>query len=238
VFTQNNLFTENRGLGMQTIFNFISGRALAIACVALMATMSFAQSPAAAASHKGHTHEAHKSDDIYRGYFEDSQIEDRTLLDWQGDWQSVYPYLFDGSLEPVMEHKAETGEKSAEEYRAYYQTGYKTDVERIVIDGDTFTFYREGKPIQADYASDGREVLTYKKGNRGVRYIFKKIAGDDAAPMFIQFSDHAIAPGKASHYHLYSGNDRAALLKDITNWPTYYPSSLTADEIVEEMLAH
>lgn len=223
---------------MQNIFIFRYGRALGIACAVLMATMSLAHSPAAAASDKGHTHEAHKSDDIYRGYFEDSQIEDRTLSDWQGDWQSVYPYLLDGSLEPVMAHKAAHGEKSAEEYRAYYQTGYKTDVERITIDGDIFTFYREGKPVAAQYAPDGREVLTYKKGNRGVRYIFRKTAGDDAAPMFVQFSDHAIAPGKAGHYHLYSGNDRAALLEEVTNWPTYYPSGLTADEIVKEMLAH
>lgn len=223
---------------MHNNFIFSSGRALGIACAVLMATMSLTHSPAAAASDKGHSHEAHKSDDIYRGYFEDSQIKDRTLSDWEGDWQSVYPYLLDGSLDPVMARKAEQGEKSAEELRAYYQTGYKTDVERIVIDGDIFTFYREGKPVQAHYVSDGHEVLTYKKGNRGVRYIFKKAAGDADAPMFVQFSDHAIAPMKAGHYHLYFGNNRAALLEEITNWPTYYPSGLTADEIVKEMLAH
>lgn len=32
--------------------------------------------------------------------------------------------------------------------------------------------------------------------------------------------------------------DRAALLEEVTNWPTYYPAALTADEIVAEMLAH
>lgn len=216
------------------------GRALLIACAVLMATMTLANRAAEAASDKSHdhAHETKQSDDIYRGYFEDSQIKDRTLSDWQGDWQSVYPYLLDGSLTPVMAHKAEHGDKSAEDYRAYYEIGYKTDVGRITIDGDTFTFYREGKPVKAQYAPDGHEVLVYKKGNRGVRYIFKKTTGDDAAPMYVQFSDHAIAPGKAGHYHLYSGNDRAALLEEVTNWPTYYPSSLTADEIVKEMLAH
>jgi hypothetical protein len=154
---------------MQDTISGRFGKALGIVCAVMMAMMALAGTPAAAASDKSHSHEAHKSDDIYRGYFEDSQIEARTLADWEGDWQSVYPYLVDRSLDPVLAHKAENGEKTLEEYRAYYQTGYKTDVERIVIDGDTFTFYREGNATSAHYASDGHEVLTYKKGNRGVR---------------------------------------------------------------------
>ena len=92
--------------------------------------------------------------------------------------------------------------------------------------------------MTARYASDGHEVLTYEKGNRGVRFIFKKREGDPDAPEFIQFSDHQIAPAKADHFHLYWGNDRAALLEEVTNWPTYYPSSLDAEQIVREMIAH
>ena len=222
--------------------NFIVsyGRALGIGCAMLMATLALANGTVEAASDKtqSHAHYSKQTDDIYRGYFEDSQIKPRTLADWEGDWQSVYPYLLAGSLDQVLAHKAEESEKTVEDYRAYYQTGYKTDVERIDINGDILTFYRDGNPAQAHYASDGHEVLTYKKGNRGVRYIFKKTAGDDGAPMFIQFSDHAIAPNKAGHYHLYFGNDRAVLLEELTNWPTYYPSNMTAQDIVEEMLAH
>ncbi|WP_280113886.1 zinc metallochaperone AztD [Devosia sp. LC5] len=196
-------------------------------------------------AHEGHEHgdEAHDhghdhDSQIYKGYFEDAQIAARALSDWEGDWQSVYPYLQDGTLDPVMEHKAESGEQTAEEYRAYYEIGYRTNVERITIEGDTVTFYEDGKPLAARYASDGYEVLTYAKGNRGVRFIFKKSAGEDAAPQFIQFSDHAIAPQDAGHYHLYWGDDRAALLEEVTHWPTYYPSSLGAGEIVDEMIAH
>ena len=70
------------------------------------------------------------------------------------------------------------------------------------------------------------------------RYVFEKVEGDDAAPDFIQFSDHGIFPEDASHYHLYWGDDRAALLEEVTNWPTYYPSSLSSEEIAQEMLAH
>ena len=184
---------------------------------------------------QGHSH---GDEQIYKGYFEDSQIADRPLSDYAGDWQSVYPYLQDGTLDPVMAHKAESGDKSAEEYKAYYEVGYRTDVERITIEGDTVTFYRDGKPTSARYADDGYEVLTYKKGNRGVRFIFQKSEGDEAAPDYIQFSDHRIAPAKTDHYHLYWGDDRAALLEEVTNWPTYYPSALSAGEIVKEMNAH
>ncbi|MCQ0970812.1 metal-binding protein ZinT [Paracoccus sp. TK19116] len=189
-----------------------------------------------------HSHDhAHGSDadrTAAKGYFEDDEVAMRPLSDWEGDWQSVYPYLMAGDLNPVMEHKAETGDKTAEEYRAYYETGYQTDVDRITIEGDTVTFYRDGTPAQGRYADDGYEILTYDKGNRGVRFIFAKTEGDAEAPAFIQFSDHIIAPQKADHYHLYWGDDRAALLEELTNWPTYYPSSLSKDEIVAEMTAH
>jgi zinc transport system substrate-binding protein len=136
-----------------------------------------------------------------------------------------------------MAHKAESGEQSAEEYKAYYKVGYKTYIERISIEGDAVTFFKDGKPLKARYTSDGHEILTYDKGNRGVRFIFKKTEGDAGAPVFIQFSDYKIAPAAADHYHLYWGNDRAALLEEVTNWPTYYPSSLSAKQIVEEMIA-
>lgn len=185
-----------------------------------------------------HAHDDEAAKSVYQGYFEDSQIAPRALSDWEGDWQSVFSYLMDGSLDPVMAHKAENGDKSAGEYRAYYEIGYKTDVERITIEGDLVTFYRSGQPVAGHYDSDGYEILDYEKGNRGVRFIFRKVGGDDAAPDYIQFSDHKIAPEKADHYHLYWGDDRAAVLKELTNWPTYYPASLDADQIVAEMLAH
>lgn len=205
--------------------------------LALAAAPTHAQTVTSA--DEAHTHDhAHDQEAIYRGYFEDEQIEERTLADWEGDWQSVYPYLIDGTLDPVMEHKAEHGDMTATEYRTYYETGYATDVDRIVFSGERASFERNGVVAEGQYESDGYEVLTYKAGNRGVRYIFRKIDGDDAAPDFIQFSDHRIAPADSDHFHLYWGDDRAALLEEVTNWPTYYPSSLDGDGILSEMLAH
>ncbi len=180
----------------------------------------------------------HAKSDVYRGYFEDSAIAPRPLSDWQGDWQSVYPYLQDGTLDVVMAYKAESGEKSAAEHRATYETGYRTDVDRIEIDGQTVTFHTPDGAVSGSYASDGYEVLTYAAGNRGVRFIFEKQEGDAEAAEYIQFSDHKIAPESADHYHLYWGDDRAALLEEVSNWPTYYPADLSGEEIAQEMMAH
>ena len=168
----------------------------------------------------------------------EAEIQNRSLSDWAGDWQSIYPLLQDGTLDAVMEHKAESGERTAQEYRAYYETGYKTDVERILIDGSDVTFFRSGQPVQGQYVTDGYEILTYESGNQGVRFIFSKSGGDEAAPQFIQFSDHEIVPTKVDHYHLYWGDDRAELLKEVTNWPTYFPAGLSGAEISAKMMAH
>lgn len=210
------------------------GYALAISTTVIVGGAASAQ----ASSHHKHSHSHGEEKGVQQGYFEDSQVKSRALSDWEGDWQSVYPYLLDGTLDPVMAHKAEHGDKTAAEYRSYYEEGYKTDVTRITIEGKKVTFYRGKDTVSGNYESDGHEILTYKKGNRGVRFIFKKTTGDEAAPQFIQFSDHIIAPEKAEHYHLYWGNDRAALLQQLTNWPTYYPAKLNGKEIVEEMMAH
>ncbi|MDB6454237.1 ZinT family metal-binding protein [Falsirhodobacter sp. 20TX0035] len=189
----------------------------------------------------GHSH-SHAQDpvsqNIQRGLFLDGQIQSRPLSNWEGDWQSVYPLLLDGTLDGVMAHKAETGSKTIEDYKSEYETGYRTNVDRIVIDGNDVAFHEGDKVSQGTYEDDGHETLVYKAGNRGVRYIFRKVSGDDAAPDFIQFSDHGIRDERSGHFHLFWGDDRAALLEEVTNWPTYYPSAMSDEEVAEEMLAH
>lgn len=179
------------------------------------------------------------ANDTTNGWFLTQDVANRSMADYEGEWQSVYPYLKDGSLKKVMEAKAKKGTMSAEEYTKYYDAGYKTDVERITIKGDQITFTRNGKDITATYKYDGYKILDYKKGNRGVRYLFSAV-GDvpDGAPKVVQFSDHGIAPGKAAHFHIFAGDSQEETLKEMDNWPTYYPSSLNKDQIVEEMLAH
>lgn len=186
-----------------------------------------------------HDHDHAQVDkDIYEGRFKDEQVADRPLSDYAGDWQSVYPLLLDGTLDGVLAHKAAHGDKSAAEYRSYYDTGYRTDVHSIQIRDDEVIFHDADSRYRGTYAADGHQILTYAKGNRGVRFIFRKTEGDEKAPDYIQFSDHGIAPGKAWHFHIYRGSDRAALLEEVTHWPTYYPAALGGQQIADEMIAH
>lgn len=179
----------------------------------------------------------------HHGYsrFADSDVRDRSLSDWDGEWQSVYPYLQEGILDEVMERKAENGNKTAEEYRAYYETGYKTDVSKITINAEnnTMCFVKNGVEAKAAYQYKGYQIYDYKSGSRGVRYFFEATDGDADAPKYVQFSDHGIAPGKAEHFHIYFGNEGFdALSQEMEHWPTYYPMDMSGDEIKEDMLEH
>ncbi|MDR1605663.1 MAG: ZinT/AdcA family metal-binding protein [Streptococcaceae bacterium] len=177
---------------------------------------------------------------VAQGYFKDSQVKDRKLSDWAGTWQSVYPLLQNGDLDQVMRYKSLLNkDKTEADYKAYYQAGYKSDVDKIVIKGDTVTFYIKGQAHKATYKYVGKKTLDYGDGARGVRYLFEAVGDTNGAYKYFQFSDHGIAPAKAEHFHIYYGNEsQEALLTELTNWPTYYPSKLSPSEVAQEMVAH
>lgn len=178
---------------------------------------------------------------VYAGYFEDSAVKDRDLSDYAGEWQSVYPYLLDGTFDQVWDYKAKKsgGTMTAEEYKDYYDIGYKTDVNTLKIDGDTMEFIVDGKGHKNTYKYVGYKILTYKKGNRGVRFLFEATNEDAGDYKYVQFSDHNIAPVKTGHFHIFYGNEsQEKLFEEMENWPTYYPTDLSGFEVAQEMLAH
>lgn len=177
---------------------------------------------------------------VYNGYFEDSDIKDRSLSDYVGEWQSVYPYLENGTLDQVFDYKAKlTGKMTAAEYKEYYTKGYKTDISNINITDKTMEFVVNGQKKKFTYKYVGKHTLTYSKGNRGVRFMFEATDADAGEYKYVQFSDHNIAPTKAEHFHIfYGGESQEALFDQLENWPTYYPTKLTGQEIAQEMLSH
>lgn len=91
-----------------------------------------------ACAHGHHSHgkpltEAEKKAEA--GVFDDKDVKDRDLADWEGVWQSVYPYLLNGDLDPVFKKKAaQDKRKTFAEVKAYYRKGYATDVDTIGIE--------------------------------------------------------------------------------------------------------
>jgi Zn/Cd-binding protein ZinT len=175
-----------------------------------------------------------------KGIFNDQDVKDRTLKDWEGIWQSVYPMLQNGDLDPVFKQKAANdNSKTFDQVKAYYQAGYKTDVGKIEIENGAMTFYQGDRVASCQYRYDGHKILHYTSGKKGVRYLFTCTDSASQAPKSVQFSDHTIAPRQSQHFHVYTSNgSQAELLKEMDNWPTYYPEQLYTRQVVDEMLHH
>lgn len=186
--------------------------------------------------------EEDKTKTVETGYFKTKDVKDRKLTDYSGNWQSVYPLLQDGTLDPVWDYKAKSKkDMTAAEYKKYYTAGYKTDVESIKIDGKKhqMTFVRNGKSQTFTYKYAGYKILTYKKGNRGVRYLFEAKEKDAGQFKYIQFSDHGIKPNKAEHFHIFWGSEsQEKLFEEMENWPTYFPAKMSGREVAQDLMSH
>ncbi len=182
----------------------------------------------------GHKEDDHDEKEHASEPFDDSEVEDRPLSDFVGDWKSAYPYLLNGSLDEAIEHSAEDGSMTVEEYHAYYEQGLKADAERLVIGEDgIFTFYVNGEPHQSEYEYKNYLIYWNVYGSKGVRYQYQAKNPENGVPKYVQISDHMIHPGKAEHLHVYVTDvSFEHLVEDTTNWPYYFPSSMTDDELI------
>ena len=145
----------------------------------------------------------------------------------------------------VFEYKSLLNkDKTAQEYKEYYTKGYQTDVSKIAIDGKkmTMTFTKnDGSSVTHTYRYDGYKILTYASGKKGVRYLFTATDSQaaDNPYQYVQFSDHQIDPTTSAHFHIFFGNSsQDEILKEMDNWPTYYPEKLSGLEIAQEMVSH
>ena len=172
--------------------------------------------------------------------FEDDEVQDRSLSDWAGDWQSAYPFALDGTLDDAFAAMAEEGEMTAEEYKTYYQNGYKTDISNINIEGDHIEFtYEDGKKVASDYKYVGYYIQNWSTGTKAAMYRFEAEDKDSGAPVYIEFNDHMIEPAAAEHFHIRMSNESFDAIVDPENsWPTFFPADMTGEEICEHMEGH
>ncbi len=177
-----------------------------------------------------HDHE-HEHEEI-----EESDIKDRTLDEFAGDWKSLYPYLENGDLEEYVEHHAEEHGEEADEVREELLEKWECDAKSISVNGNEITFvFTDGTTKKATYKYAGFLPVKDDDGDiTGVRYQFETDSKD--APRYVQFNDHGHEPeDEVEHFHIYFGNDGFdALMKSGSN-PFFVPDSLTVDEINEEL---
>ncbi|WP_392553630.1 ZinT/AdcA family metal-binding protein [Orbus wheelerorum] len=192
---------------------------------------------------QAHTHNhviSEKTLRISEGIFDDNEVKDRPLSDWQGTWQSLNDYLIAGDLDLVILAKAKKDPtKNFANYKQYYQKGYATDVLFIGIEGEQIDFHKKESEVSCKYHYDGYKILHYTAGNKGVRYLFSCQEKGSNAPKYVQLSDHIIEATPSAHFHIYMGNEsHEKLLTEMDNWPTYYPLSQNKNDIISEMLHH
>ena len=185
-----------------------------------------------------HEHEHEHSKEV--STFEDSEVKDRALSDWEGDWQSAYPLVLDGSLDEAWEHKAEEGDKTADEYKDYYTAGYKTDYTAISIHDDIITFTDDkGNVTKSAYKYNGYYIQNWSTGTKAAMYRFEAEDKEAGAPIYIEFNDHIIEPADAEHFHIRMSNESYdAIVDPEGNWPTFFDASLSPEGVCEEVMGH
>ncbi len=185
-----------------------------------------------------HEHEHDHSKEV--STFEDDEVQDRSLSDWEGDWQSGYPLALDGSLDEAFEAKAENGTMTAEEYKDYYIAGYESEYATISIHDNIIAFTdMEGNTAESVYEYTGYYIQDWSTGTRAAMYRFEAVDKDAGAPVYIEFNDHMIEPEKAEHFHIRMSNESYDAIEDPENkWPTFFPAEYTPDEVCDALAGH
>lgn len=181
-----------------------------------------------------HSHE-HSHEEIH-----EKDIEDRTLSDFSGEWNSLYPVLVSGKLDSLLEKMAKeyVNAVTKEQLFEKYKTSWACEADKIIINGDNITYVTsDGKTMTAKYTYAGFSLQRDDDGDiTSVRYQFETASAK--APKYIQFSDHGYRPGKAEHFHAFFGNDGFDALSVSKEMPSFVEASLTLDEIVEGLDEH
>ena len=172
--------------------------------------------------------------------FEDHEVQDRSLSDWAGSWQSAYPFALDGTLDDAFAAMAEEGEMTADEYKTYYQKGYKTDITNIGIEGDHIAFtYEDGKKVGSDYKYIGYYIQNWSTGTKAAMYRFEAVDRTSGAPVCIEFNDHMIESAAPEHFHIRMSNESFdAIVDPEKSWPTFFPADMTGEDLCEHMEGH
>lgn len=178
--------------------------------------------------HHDHEHEEIEEDDI----------EDRSLSEFEGSWQSLEPLLLNGDLDEYVEHRAEENGQDEADTRSELEEKWACDAVQIDIEGDEITFtYADGTTVTGEYTYAGYVPVYADDGDiTGVRYQFE--TDSEEAPKYVQFNDHGHEPAdEVAHFHIYFGDESFDALWDFPSNPYFVDASLTGEEAQEGLLA-
>ena len=187
--------------------------------------------------HEHHHHEAEAHNHSAEIHADD--IKDRSLAEFNGEWQSLYPVLMAGNLEEYVEHQAEEKGKSETEMKAEIAAKWNCGVKAVTVKDNKITItYDNGKTVTGKYSYAGYAVKTNDEGKiTNVRYKFE--SKDKKAPKYVMFNDHSYAPAeKVAHFHFYFGNNGFDEFMDSKINSYFVDSKLTAHECEDLLLGH
>ncbi len=168
---------------------------------------------------------------------EESDIEDRSLEEFEGSWQSLEPLLAAGDLDEYVEHRAEENGQDVEETRSELEAKWACEAVQIDIEGDEITFtYADGTTVTGEYTYACFVPVYADDGDiTGVRYQFETDSED--APKYVQFNDHGHEPSdEVAHFHIYFGDESFDALWDYPSNPYFVDASLTGEEAQEGLM--
>lgn len=93
------------------------------------------------------------------GEIVESEIKDRPLSDFAGDFQSVLPYFEDGTLDEYITEEAEENEKSFDEMKQEFLEKRKSDYNTLSIEGNSVSFHTPSGTVSAEYEYHGFQTV-------------------------------------------------------------------------------
>ena len=165
---------------------------------------------------------------VQKGYFEDSQVKDRKqqIMVVIGNQFIIHTCKME-TLDPGLWiiNKIKSNHDCCWVKAILYQGLPNRDIERIKIDkwfNGVLSTALASKKYTYKYVGT---FLTYKKGNRGVRYLFEAKESDARDFKCVQFSNHEITPVKAAHFHFPWRKGVRSALWWVGKLANFYPST-------------
>ncbi|WP_265576133.1 ZinT/AdcA family metal-binding protein [Proteus sp. CD3] len=139
-----------------------------------------------------------------------------------------------GELDEVLQKKAET-KKDKKRLKSTEPITHKDKTVGYFI---IIEFHRGENVDSCEYHYDGYRILHYESGKKGVRFFSAVMMPKAKHLNLFNLATILLRQRKqGTSIYIWAIYRKMNYLKT-SNWPTYYPYSMKADDIVHEMLYH